>query len=578
MGAAAEVLIAFESSTDTWTDLSDDVMIGEGVSISFGIQGDKPLDMVAGTGECRFTLRGFKYSFHHADALAGWAFGARIRVTCYRTTDTAQAISSITRSGSTATVTTSASHGYATDDWITIAGASESGYNGVFQITKTAATTFTYDLGSLTPSTPASGTITARLGYVRHNGRLRAANPTPGAYGSRYVRVISYDGIRALAETKVRAVAIQEDQTETELLTALLDSLPSDAQPLKRDLDTGVDTYPYAFDGLGGGRTALSVVKDIAVSGFAMVYMEGDGTLCLRTRDTRASGASQFSFDDDMTGLVTNASVDELTNHVQCTIYPRTVDAAATTVIYSTTGVPLSVAVGDTLTLIVEYRSPDDDRELIGGTSVVNATATTDYLGNSALDGSGSNLTSDLAVVTTQSASSAELAITNNGSATIYLVDADGDAFLQLRGKGIYQESSQTFTSLSSQPYGDKTLSINLPYQNSTGNAQSYANTVQAQFNAAAAAQMERIVFDGNSSDDLLQQAFAREPNDIVSITETATGASSIEMVIQSVALDISSGPWIEATFGLAPSAPFAQWLLGTTGCSELGETTILGW
>ena len=577
MGAAAEVKIAFESATDVWTDLSDDVMIGEGVSISFGIAGDKPLDMVAGTGECRFTLRGFKYSFHHADALAGWAFGARIRVTCYRTTDTAQAISSITRSSSTATVTTSASHGYATDDWITIAGASESGYNGVFQITKTAATTFTYSLGSLTPSTPASGTMTARLGYVRHNGRLRAANPTAGAYGTRYVAVVSYDGIRALAETKARAVAIQEDQTETELLTALLDSLPSDAQPLARDFDVGVDEFPYAFDALGGGKTALSVVKDIAVSGFAMIYMQGDGTLCLRTRDTRASGASKFSFDDDMTGLVTNASVDELTNNVQCTIYPRTVDASLV-VVYSTTGVPLSVAAGDTLTLVVEYRSATDDRELIGAKDVVNATATTDFLGNSAVDGTGSDLTSDLAIVTTQSASSAELAITNNGTATIYLVDADGDAFLQLRGKGIYQESAQTFTSLSTQPYGDKTLAINLPYQNSPGSAQSYASTVQQQFSAAAAAQMERITFDGNSSDDLLKQAFARNPNDIVSITETATGASSIEMVIQSVALDISTGPWIEATFGLAPSSPFSQWLLGIDGRTELGETTILGW
>ena len=578
MGAAAEVLIAFESATDVWTDLSDDVMISQGVSISYGIAGDKPLDMVAGTGECRFTLHGFQYSLHHADVLSGWAFGARIRVTCYRTTDTAQAISSITRSSATATVTTSASHGYATDDWITIAGAGESGYNGVFQITKTAATTFTYSVGSLTPSTPASGTKTARLGYVRHNGRLRAANPTPGAYGSRYVAVVSYDGIRALAETKVRAVAIQEDQTETELLTALLDSLPSDAQPLKRDFDTGVDTYPYAFDGLGGGKTALSVVKDIAISGFAMIYMQGDGTLCLRTRDTRASGTSQFSFDDDMTGLGTNASVDELTNNVQCTLYPRTVDAAATTVIYSTTGVPLSVAAGDTLTLVVEYRSPDDDRELIGGTAVVNATATTDYLGNSALDGSGSNLTSDLSITTTASASSAQLAIENTGTATIYLVDSDGDAFLQLRGKGIYQESSQTFTSLSTQPYGDKTLGIKLAYQNNPGHAQSYANTVQTQFNAAASAQMERIIFDGNSSDDLLQQSLAREPNDLISITETATGAASIDLVIQSVALNISAGPWIEATFGLAPSNPFAFWILGVDGKSELGETTILGW
>jgi hypothetical protein len=255
-------------------------------------------------------------------------------------------------------------------------------------------------------------------------------------------------------------------------------------------------------------------------------------------------------------------------------------DAAATTVIYSTTGVPLSVAAGDTLTLVVEYRSPDDDRELIGGTAVVTPlVATTDYLGYSTVSGTGgSDLTSDLSIVTTASASSAELAITNNGTATIYLVDSSGDAKLEIRGKGIYQESAQTFTSLSTQPYGDKTLSINLPYQNSPVNAQSYASTVQQQFNAAAAAQMEQITFDGNSSDALLQQAFARNPNDIISVTETATGASSIEMVIQSVALEITAGPWVEATFGLAPSSPFSQWLLGIDGRTELGETTILGW
>ena len=161
MGAAVEILVECETATDVWTDLTPDVMAEDGLSISYGISGDKPMDTVAGTGQCSFTLLGLKYSFHHADALSGFVFGAGIRVVMYRTTDTAQSVSSITRSSSTATVTTAASHGYSTDDWITIAGASQSGYNGTFQITKTAATTFTYGLGTLTPSTPASGTITA---------------------------------------------------------------------------------------------------------------------------------------------------------------------------------------------------------------------------------------------------------------------------------------------------------------------------------------------------------------------------------------------------------------------------------
>jgi len=578
MGAALEVLIECETATDVWTDLTPDVMASEGVSISYGIAGDKPLDTVAGTGECSFTVLGLKYSFHHADVLSGFQFGAGIRVVLYRTTDTAQSVSSITRSSSTATVTTAASHGYSTDDWITIAGASESGYNGTFQITKTAATTFTYDLGTLTPSTPASGTITARLGYIKHWGKLRSADPNPGAYRTHLVRVTSYDRIRDLAETKARAIDVAVNKTEAELLTLLLDSLPSTAQPLRRDFATGVDTYPYAFNELGRGTIALSVVKHIAVSAFATIYMKGDGTLVLQSRDTRSSGASAFHFDETMSGLSTAANVDELVNNVRTTINPRTVDASATTVIASTTGTPLSVAAGDTITVYLEYRDPSDTQTLIGGTAVVNATATTDYLGNSNVSGTGSNLTSDLTITTTAYASTAKLAIENTGASTVYLVDADGDAFLQLRGKGIYQRSPQSFEATSSQPYGDKMLTIDLKYQSDTGNAQSYALTVEEQYNDQASAQLESITFMGNDSSDLLLQSLAREPGDIVSVSESTVGADEIEMVIQSVALDISSGPWVTCTYGLAPATAFAMWLLGTTGRSELGETTILGW
>jgi hypothetical protein len=578
MGAQLEVLIECETATDVWTDLSPDVMAAEGVSISYGIQGDKPLDTVAGTGECSFTVLGLKYSFHHADVLSGFAFGAGIRVVLYRTTDTAQSVSSITRSGSTATVTTAASHGYSTNDWITIAGASESGYNGTFQITKTSATGFTYDLGTLTPSTPASGTITARLGYIKHWGKLRSADPNPGAYRTHLVKVTSYDRIRDLAETKARAVEVGVNKTEAELLTLLLDSLPSTAQPLRRDFATGVDTFPYAFNELGRGTIALSVVKQIAVSAYATIFMKGDGTLVLQSRDTRSSGAAAFHFDETMSGLTTAANVDELVNNVRTTINPRTVDAAATTVISSTTGTPLSVAAGDTITVYLEYRDPSDTQTLIGGTAVVSATATTDYLGNSNVSGTGSNQTADLTITTTAYASTAKLAIQNTGAAVVYLVDASGDAFLQLRGKGIYQRSPQSFEATSSRPYGDKMLQIDLKYQSSPSDAQSYALTVEEQYNDQASAQLESITFMGNDSSDLLLQSLAREPGDIVSISESTVGADELEMVIQSVSLDISSGPWVTCTYGLAPASAFAMWLIGTTGRSELGETTVLGW
>ena len=72
----------------------------------------------------------------------------------------AKAVTSITQSAGTATVTTTAAHGFTTADtiWLTIAGATPAAYNGTFLCTVTGASTFTYVVPSGT-SSPATGTI-----------------------------------------------------------------------------------------------------------------------------------------------------------------------------------------------------------------------------------------------------------------------------------------------------------------------------------------------------------------------------------------------------------------------------------
>lgn len=78
------------------------------------------------------------------------------------------AISSITRSSTTATVTTAVNHGRTTGDFVVITGASPSGYNGTKQITVTSATTFTFICSSslTTPATIASGFSAMRVGHA----------------------------------------------------------------------------------------------------------------------------------------------------------------------------------------------------------------------------------------------------------------------------------------------------------------------------------------------------------------------------------------------------------------------------
>ena len=75
-----------------------------------------------------------------------------------------KSVSSITRSGTTATVTTSTAHGLSDGDPVKIAGADQSDYNGIFQIQYLTTTTFTIEVAN-SPTTPATGTITA-TGYT----------------------------------------------------------------------------------------------------------------------------------------------------------------------------------------------------------------------------------------------------------------------------------------------------------------------------------------------------------------------------------------------------------------------------
>ncbi len=74
-------------------------------------------------------------------------------------------ISSLTRSGVVATATTGSNHNLASNMQVTIAGASQTAYNGTFTITVTSLTTFTYVVAG-SPTTPATGTITASANFA----------------------------------------------------------------------------------------------------------------------------------------------------------------------------------------------------------------------------------------------------------------------------------------------------------------------------------------------------------------------------------------------------------------------------
>ena len=501
-------------SVGVWTDISDDALQNVSTSAKRGVDGNGPMDCVAGTGQCQYTLRNDgdrpgkamgRYSPVNAACLAGWTFGIPFKLVAV--------------------------------------------YLGVE--------------------------------YTRFTGKLRVIYPDSGVNEKLQVLVTAYDVMRDLAETDIREIGIQLNQTEAEIVTNVLAALPTASQPIATDIDFGVDTYPYALDDIGVSVKALSVIADAARSAFSFVAVKGDGTLIMRSRHTRALAASLYTFADDAEALDVPADLEGVYNLVRVTIHPKTIDAAATTVLYALTGAVPVVQVGTPLTIWGDYNDPTNAQKLIGGTAVVTAlvaypTASYDYAGNSAIDGTGSDQTANLSIVATAFASTVKLVVTNNGAVPIYLVAPSTTVpMLRVRGKGVYDRGPQTFEAMTVQDYGTRSLEIDMPYQDDPDIGQSAATFVENQYDSLTR-QARSLVFKANKSHDKMLCALQVEPGDRITVSETVTGLVLVEANVQSVADDIIENVWT-CTLGLAPADTFAFWQLGIAGASELGETTVLG-
>ena len=150
-------------------------------------------------------------------------------------------VTSITRGGSTATVTAT-SHGLVTGETVRIAGAAQTEYNVDAVITKIDANTFTYAVGG-TPATPATGTITGRKA------------PAGGGW------TIAYTGTnkRAYRAPSGNRFFLRIDDTAAATIDARLRGYET-----MSDIDTGTGPFPTDAQNSGGGyayRTDASTAR-----------------------------------------------------------------------------------------------------------------------------------------------------------------------------------------------------------------------------------------------------------------------------------------------------------------------------
>ena len=413
--------------------------------------------------------------------------------------------------------------------------------------------------------------------YPLWRGRLRTIEPMPGQYGAQRVRCVAQDFMSDLSETEVD-VEIQISQTEVQCLQAIIAALPSDAQPAATSYDTALETFPWALDNMASGAQATTGVIAVTDSCQGQVFVTADGTFKYVNRHTWAAVVSDFTFTEAMLdaddGIAVPTDLSGVWNDVTGVAHPKTVVAS---IVLCGIESAVFIAAGETREIWLDYRDPDTENRLIGGKNFTDPLVeNTDYDARPNADGTGADLSGDLTVTVDPFAAKAKFTVTNNGAVGAYLVNGSGTPKLQLRGDGLLDNAPDKRRSTSTQAYGIRKLSIDLPYKADGAFAADVASFNRARYEDLAD-QVNSLAFNPQKSDALMLQALTAEIGQVKSATETMTGLSVLDVYIQGIEMEITAGDYVKVRYVTAPASPFAFWLLGTAGSSELGETTVLG-
>jgi hypothetical protein len=486
-----------------WTNVSADV-IGS-LQVSYGILSNRPTDRIGSTGTLKFAMNNSErnsakligyYSPGHANCRTGFAVGLQVRVNVKFEGDT----------------------------------------------------------------------------RVKFYGRIapEGIQPEPGIKGSRLTAVEVHDFMEQMANYELDQQTVQPNIKLWEFIPIVCGMMA--IKPTSYELNSTEDTFPFIFDDTEDGTVALTEVAKGVLSELGYVYLKfGSYTneiMVVDGRKTRqAKSIPQIPKDPATLGklkletndyilLETNDKIlmDEsaavtldnqmhaltvsprtLANLVTVSVFPRTRDAAATSVLWSNSS-ELTLAAGASTTITGTYRNPTGGGSACG-VDMVPPVATTDYTMFTATNGGGSDVTANLTVSAVFKTNKVTVTLTNTTAANGYINK------LQVRGRGIYKydassQISQDATSIAA--YGKNPLKINMNYNVDPVAAKIISDKLLSFYKDLGSTASE-VYFHANRSRELMWAFLAFEPGTRINIVETLSAVNA-NYFINGVTYTISPG------------------------------------
>lgn len=430
------------------------------------------------------------------------------------------------------------------------------------------------------------------FGKIEPNG----ITPIPGIYAKRRVEVSCYDWMGQAAYMRMDLLTQQTNLDPIESIQYILSIIPYSVRPQQTSfINPGYADIPTVFDVTGENTTLMGELNKIAESSVRFVAVTGDGTngetlqLLLGTATEArsvpvvASAANTMIFEDsdvmlfedgdtmifsETAALDTISDSDmqpgtemsygkDLANFITVTVYPRRVDAAATTVLW-TLEQATQLASGASITLRGTYRDPAGGASRVNCASGTAPVASTDYFAYANSDGTGTNYTANLSVTARFGSAEVEIVITNNAVAAVWFGGAD--ITFQVRGKGVYSYDTVRIVekdNASIAIHGVRPLNNELKYEVSPANGQNRAVSLLGRYSEPLLS-VDKLVLKANKSAKLMYAFLCLEPGDglevgepVTAISDSGTPLGNPVWTVQSIEYTIVGGERVEFTLVL---------------------------
>ena len=413
---------------------------------------------------------------------------------------------------------------------------------------------------------------------IKWQGKLDRIMPAPAATGVKTASLTAFGTLGFLNQFEVQ-LASQTNRRTDQAVGDILDDVGWTVSA-DRDLDTGQTTISRFWIAKKKAIDALRLVEE-AEAGF--IKESKTGQIAFENRFHRltetASTTSQATFSDASGATYSYMAISQadplstIVNHVEATARTFNTASLATLWTHPETGsASPTLAPGEAKTFEAEFPNPDAANNAMEVDAWTTPAATTDILANTASDGTGTNLPSDITIAAAKTAERKAITLPNSATGSdVYLTK------IQARGTAVSTKNPctvRTIDTASQAAHGERKYVAQTQFIPTTSEAQDWCDYQISIYGSP----IEILTMNINSSDDDNRfQALVRDISDritVVASNDTQMGVNADFFIEHEKHVVSDGGAKHLTTWRLSPaSGGYSQfWVLGT---SVLGTNTV---